>query len=90
LGYICDDFNRSIKLSKKLKEELTTIFGKQNTTLRLEFFNYIWIVEYNGNIFNIFTSNKGTSFEIVANYGDDKAKVCLEFLKEMEKLIDTL
>lgn len=91
LQYICDDFERSILLSKYLKNELTEIFGKYNTRYKGEFYFYVWVVEFEGEIFNIFTDNrKGTYFEIVANYGDNKSAVCKRFLRKIEQLIINL
>ena len=89
LQFICDDVKRSIKLTTYLKEELTQIFGKHNTRFKGEFFYYVWIVEFEGEIFQIFTANgKGTQFSIVRKYGDDKSKVCINFLRKMEELLD--
>jgi hypothetical protein len=91
LGYICDSLKRSIRLSKCLKEELTEIFGEHNTRFRGEFFYYVWIVEFEGETFSIFTaSGKGTQFSILAKYEEDKSGVCEKFLKEMEMLLKNL
>jgi len=91
LGYICGDVNRSIKLTTYLKDELTQIFGSHNTRFRGEFYYYVWIVEFNNETFNIFTANgKGTRINIEGKYYDDKSKVCMEFLKEIERLLDNL
>ena len=91
LQFICDDFKRSIKLTTYLKEELTKIFGKHNTRFKGEFFYYVWIVEFGGETFQIFTAKgKGTQFSIVAEYKDDKSKVCIDFLKKMEELLDSV
>ena len=89
LRYICADTKRSITLTTYLKEEFTQLFGKHNTRFRGEFFYYVWIVEFDGEIFNIFTANgKGTQFSIVAKYEDDKPKVCINFLRKMEEMLD--
>ena len=91
LHYICANFKRSIALTTYLKKELTQLFGKHNTTFRGEFFFYVWIVEFDGEIFNIFTANgKGTCFVIAAKYEDDKSKVCINFLRKMEELLDSV
>lgn len=88
LQFICSDVKRSIKLTTYLKERLTQIFGKNNTRFRGEFFYYVWIVEFDGEIFQIFTANgKGTQFSIVGKASDDKSKVCINFLRKMEDLL---
>jgi hypothetical protein len=90
LQYICSDVNRSIKLTKYLKNELTQIFGKHNSRFRGEFLYYVWIVEFDGEVFQIFTnSNKGTGFSIIGD-GQEKSSVCIDFLKKMEELLDQL
>jgi len=89
LHFICANIDRSIKLTTYLKDELTKIFGKHNTRFRGEFFYYVWIVEFEGEIFQIFTANgKGTSFSIVGKHNDNKSKVCIDFLTKMEELLN--
>jgi len=91
LQYICADVKRSIKLTTYLKEELTQIFGKHNTRFKGEFYYYVWIVEFEGEIFQIFTANgKGTQFSILAKYEDDKSNVCINFLRKMGELLDSV
>jgi hypothetical protein len=91
LQFICDDVKRSIKLTTYLKEELTQIFGKHNTRFVGEFHYYVWIVEFEGEIFQIFTANgKGTQFSIIGKCEDDKSKVCIKFLRKIENLLDTV
>ncbi len=91
LQYICADIKRSIKLTTYLKNELTEIFGVHNTRFRGEYFYYVWIVEFDGEIFNIFTANgKGVQFSIDAKDEDDKSKVCISFLRKMEELLDAI
>ena len=87
LSYLVGNIKRSIRLTKKLNDELTILFGKHNTTFRGEFFHRIWIVEFKGETFNIYSSNRGTSIEIVANYDDDKSFICIEFIKTLEEMI---
>lgn len=88
LSYVCSNVKRSIQLTTYLKDELTEIFGKHNTRFKGEFYYYVWIVEYDNEIFHIFTANgKGTQFSIAAKLGDDKSKVCINFLKKMESLL---
>jgi len=91
LQFICDSIEKSIRLTKYLKEELTQIFGKHNTRFKGEFFYYVWIVEFDGEIFQIFTANgKGTQFAIVGKYEDDKSKVCINFLRKMEEILSSV
>lgn len=88
LQYICANRERSIQLTTYLKEKLTQIFGKHNATFRGEFFFYVWVVEFEGETFNIYTaSRKGTQFSIFAKYEENKSKVCIKFLKKMEELL---
>lgn len=91
LQFICDDVDRSINLTKYVKDELTQLFGKNNTRFKGEYFYYVWIVEFEGEIFQIFTDkSKGTQYCIVANYEDDKSKVCINFLRKIEEMFDSL
>jgi len=89
LQYICENVDRTLKLTTFLKKELTQIFGKHNIRFKGEFFYYVWIVEFENEIFQIFTANrKGTQFTIIGNnYEIDKSKVCINFLKKMEELL---
>ncbi len=96
LSFICDEFKKSIRLSTYLKEELTELFGQYNTTYNSEFNYFIWIIEFKNEIFEIYTADgKGTMFCIVdneeLNYSDiqpdNKSKICIEFLKEFDKLL---
>lgn len=90
LQFICSNIDRSLKLATYLKDKLTKIFGKHNTRYRGEFFYYVWIVEFEGEIFQIFTANgKGTIFSIVGKRSDNKSRVCINFLTKMEELLDT-
>jgi hypothetical protein len=91
LDYMVNGIERSIRLTKKSKEEFTTIFGKYNTTFRGEFFNYIWIVQFENEVFQIFTSNRGTQFAIVTDDSEvNKSEVCISFLKKMEELLNNI
>ena len=76
---------------KESKDDLTKLFGKHNCTYSGgEFFNRIWIVNFKGEEFHIFTSKRGTQFSIVAKYKDKKSDICIEFLTEFDKLIKGL
>lgn len=91
LDYICSDIKRSIKLSTYLKDELTKLFGKHNTRFKGEFYYYVWIVLFEGEKFEIYTANgKGTQFEINAKFDDKKSKECINFLRKMEELLDSI
>lgn len=91
LNWICKDFKRSIRLTKTLIYELNQLFGKQNTTVRGEFYYRIWYVKYQNEIFCISTAkNKGTSFSIVSNNGDNKSDISIKFLNEIDKLIQNI
>jgi hypothetical protein len=96
LNYICDNPKRSIKFTKYLRKDLTKIFGKQNTTFNTGRIFYIWILQFKKYTFEIWTNNeRGTDIIIVTNanpniYNDllVEPKICIEFLKEFENLIE--
>ena len=87
LRYICGNVDRSILLTGNRSKELTELFGKHNTVFRGEFYHKVWILSYCDETFNIFTSKKGTSIEIVCNYSDRKESVCLDFTKKLESIL---
>ena len=86
--------NNHKNLSQNLLKELEEIFGSSNKSLRLEFMTKVWILEYNGLIFNVFTAKgKGTSVEVCGYDYDDirtgtNEKEIIEFLEELHKLIN--
>ena len=86
--------NKQKNLTRNLLKELEELFGKSNKSLRLEFMTKVWILEYNGLIFNVFTANgKGTSVEICGyNYEDMETgtneKEIIAFLEELHRLIN--
>ena len=86
--------NNQKNLSQNLLKELEEIFGSSNKSLRLEFMTKVWILEYNGLIFNVFTAKgKGTSVEICGYDYDDirtgiNEKEIIEFLEELHRLIN--
>lgn len=86
--------NGQKNLSKNLSDELENIFGPSNKSLRLEFRTKVWVLEYNGLTFNVFTSKgKGTSIEICGfDYDDirtgEKEFEIIRFLEELHKLIN--
>lgn len=88
--------NNQKNLSQNLLKELEGIFGNPNKSLRLEFMTKVWILEYNGLIFNVFTAKgKGTSVEICGCDYDDirigiNEKEIIEFLEELHRLINVV
>jgi len=99
LQWMVDNQTESYKLKKKclsanISEELTKIFGKQNTTITLEFRHKVWILKLAGDkqVFNVFSAKgKGTSIEICdATYDDvnsgkynSQIRMFLETLSEL-------
>lgn len=93
LSYICANIKRSISLSRQLTEELTEIFGKHNTTFRGEFFHKIWILKYKNHIFEVFSSKRGTTFQIVkesegTTLTPEEEDISIEFLQKIGTLIN--
>ena len=87
LSYICEDVQRSIKLTKYSKDELTESFGKHHRRLNNGEFNFFaWDIEFKGEAYTVYThSHKGTCIEIDAEYNDDKSNEIKEFLKYIEE-----
>lgn len=53
-------------LTSNLRVELEKAFGKCNRALRLEYYTRVWVLEFRGLVFNVFTAkDKGTSIEVV-------------------------
>lgn len=88
LNHICKTKKRSIILTKFMKDELNELFGKYNTRYKtIEFHYYVWIFSYNDDLFYVFTDkNKGTCFNIKANYDDKKSKSIISFLMKLEEM----
>lgn len=86
--------NKQKNLSKNLLIELEDIFGKSNKSLRLEFMTKVWILEFNGLTFNVFSAKgKGTSIEICGYDHEDilkgtKEEDIIKFLEELYRLIN--
>jgi len=86
--------NNQKNLSQNLLKELEETFGSSNKSLRLEFMTKVWILEYNGLIFNVFTAKgKGTSIEICDfDYEDIRTgtneEEIIKFLDELHRLIN--
>ncbi len=88
LYYMCLDIDRSLLLTKYLKNELNKCFGKHNTTFKGEFLYYVWILEFESETYHIFTAkNKGSRIQIVGNLKDDKSVKSIRFLKKLESKI---
>lgn len=89
-SYINDQKN----LSQNLLEELEKSFANYNKLLRLEFITKVWILEYKGLTFNVFTSKrKGTYVEICGHSYEDiqsgkNEKEIINFLGELHKLVN--
>ena len=84
--------NGQKNLSQNLLMELENKFGSPNKSLRLEFITKVWVLEYEGLTFNVFTSKGGgTSIEIVGyesekiNFGT-KEKEIIKFLEQLHSL----
>ena len=93
LDYICSNIKRSLSLTRQLTEELTEIFGKHNTTFRGEFFHKIWILKYKDHIFEVFSSKRGTTFQIItesvgSTLTPEEADISIEFLQKIATLIN--
>jgi len=90
LSYICDDGNRSILLTSYMKKSLTELFGKHNTRLKTyEYYYYVWIFDFDGEFFHIFTDpKKGACISIVEEIDDKKSKVIINFLRKLEELFN--
>lgn len=99
LQYMCDKSvfshrNNEKNLTQNNIEEMTELFGKQNKSLRLEFFTKLWILKYNDLLFNVYSAKgKGMSIEICSYSYEDirtgvKEKEILEFLEELYNLIN--
>jgi hypothetical protein len=85
LPFLCTKIK--FRISSCLKEEFTQLFGTHNTTFKKEFLHYIWIVRFKGEQFEIFTSKRGTSYQIVAKYNENKSQVCIEFIDKITNLL---
>jgi hypothetical protein len=85
LSQLCGVEN--IVLNSFLKEDFTKLFGKHNTIFIGEFRYYVWILEFEGETFQVFTANtKGTSYE-AAKHSLSKEAIYIRFLKKIKELI---
>ena len=81
---------KNYSLSRRLDKELTGAFGKHNRIVRGEFVHKVWILSCDGINYNVWTSNRGTSIEIIgcpyeelfAGKFDNKI---IAFLEELRK-----
>lgn len=96
LKYICDDMYREHKLKSYLKKQLTKIFGKHDSKYDCEYFYYVWTLQFDNEIFQIFTNkSQGSYITIFANIENvneenNKSKTCIAFLKKLEMLLDSV
>jgi hypothetical protein len=89
LGFMCDDINRSIRLTSYMKNQLTDLFGKHNQTFKGEFLFYVWVLKYREEVIYVFTNNtKGTQFCIMGDFDNKKGKISIEFLSKMDSLLN--
>lgn len=86
--------NNEKSLTHNLVAELEQLFGKCNKALRLEFYTRLWVLEYKGLTFNVYSAKgKGTSIEICEfSYedvrGGKRNSDIIEFLEELYKEIN--
>lgn len=86
LSFMCKDIKRSIRLTTYMRAKLNELFGKHNQRFKGNYNYYVWVLEFNGDIFHLYThSVRGTSISISAKYEDKKTKACISFLKELDK-----
>lgn len=90
------NLNGQKSLSDNLLKELEDLFGSPNKSFRFEFKTKVWVLEYDDNHFNIFTSKgKGTSIEICGYNYDDinesiREKEIIEFIEELHRLVNSI
>lgn len=88
-----DKFNDFVTLTRKNVDALKSIFGRQTSIYMGEFRSYVWKREFKGKIFLIFSSNKGTSIEIITDNNNpwdrknkgviEDGKVTIDFVKDL-------
>lgn len=88
LSFICKDTKRSIRLTSYMKNNLTELFGKHNQRFKGNHYYYVWVLEFNGEVFHLYThKDRGTDIEIIAQFGKSKTNECIAFLTELDKLL---
>lgn len=81
-----------INLHGFLKQELLETFGKQAFTFRSEFYYRVWILDFKGYTFSIWTANtKGTCIYIHTTQEEasspELAPIMIDFYKELMRLL---
>ena len=92
LGWRAKNSISKKSLAQRLDSELTTAFGKYNRIVKGEFINKVWFLSYGGINYNVYTSNKGTSIEIIGHSQDELSSGKLDnkiitFLEMLSKKI---
>jgi hypothetical protein len=91
LDFLCDDINRSIRLTSYNRKALTTLFGKHTQMFKGDHNYYVWVLKYGEEIFYVFTNNtRGTQFCIVADIDSKKTDVCIGFLNKIAEMLNKL
>lgn len=85
-----NDFDFYHTLYRKNVEALKSLFGKQLAVYTGEFKYYVWKVDYNGVLFLIFSSNKGTSIEYVGSKSVNSKIVGNHAIKLVNSLVANL
>lgn len=90
-SYIIEDID-NYYLVKNVQEKLELLFGDCNIHNEFDYYNKIWIVSYKNVIFNIFTSNNETNYEMVCKNIDivRNSSVCFDFIRKIDYLLKHL
>ena len=86
LYWMTDVSERCFTLTKQLKSQLTTCFGKWHKSKRSYQLQYTWFYNYKNVDFLVTTSTRGTIYE--SNTQDPKH--IIEFLQEFLSVIDNI
>lgn len=85
-GYILGNIDSDV--TSYMKNELTQLFGKHSTRVKLDYNYYVWIVGFKGYIFNIYTHKKnGTHYSTNADISEDNL-IDIEFLNELNFMLN--
>ena len=94
LKYYMDIGVKSFEVHKKCLaavaiKELGTAFGKCNKAMRLEYYTRVWVLEFRGLTFNVFTANnKGTTVEICNKTWDEVRALNTPLEKDIKDFLD--
>lgn len=90
-----NNVSQFILLFAKNVDRLKSIFGEQSATYLGEFRYYVWIVLFECKTFLVFSSNRGTSIEILYDkefeyFVDDKeiGKIIVNFVEHLLKKLE--